>query len=139
MSKSRIHGLATGFAILLTSVYLPAYAQDTEDPLIPAEATDSDVSIPVELVERVEAESSPPPVNHRQPNTQAELEAAYESEALAIANEQLRREIELLARDYRDAERRNEIQLFALGALVALIFLGVGFLIGKRFGARRLL
>lgn len=115
------------------------YAQETEDPLNPAEATDSDMSMPVEVVERVEAKSNTPPVNHRQPNTQAELEAAYESEALAIVNEQLRREIELLARDYRDAERRNEIQLFALGALVALIFLGVGFLIGKRFGARRLL
>ena len=113
------------------------YAQEIEDPLNPAEATDSDVSMPVAPVARVEAESSTPPVNQRQPNTQAELEEAYESEALAIVNEQLRKEIELLARDFRDAERRNEIQLFGLGALVALVFLGIGFLIGKRFGGKR--
>ncbi len=137
MSKSRIHCLATGFAILLTSVYVPMYAQEIEDPLNPAEATDSDVSMPVAPVARAEAESSTPPVNQRQPNTQAELEEAYESEALAIVNEQLRKEIELLARDFRDAERRNEIQLFGLGALVALVFLGIGFLIGKRFGGKR--
>ncbi|MCE2407452.1 MAG: hypothetical protein J4G19_08120 [Pseudomonadales bacterium] len=137
MNKSRIHTLAIGLSILLASVNVPVYAQEIEDPLNPAEATNSDESMPVEVVEPVEAESNTPPVNHRQPNTQAELEAAYESEALAIVNEQLRKEIELLARDFRDAERRNEIQLFGLGALVALVFLGVGFLIGKRFGGRR--
>ena len=137
MNKSRIHTLAIGLSILLASVNVPVYAQEIEDPLNPAEATNSDESMPVEVVEPVEAESNTLPVNHRQPNTQAELEAAYESEALAIVNEQLRKEIELLARDFRDAERRNEIQLFGLGALVALVFLGVGFLIGKRFGGRR--
>ena len=85
------------------------------------------------------AEISATSLNQRQPITKDELEAAYGPEALSIMNEQLRQEIELLARDYRESERRNEIQLFGLGALVALIFLGIGYLIGKRFGGRRLL
>ena len=102
---------------------------------------------PVELIDanedeadiRTVAEPNIQSLNQRQPITKAELEAAYGPEALAIVNEQLRQEIELLAREYRASERRNDIQLFGLGAIVALIFLGIGFMIGKRFGGRRLL
>lgn len=100
--------------------------------LLPSEDEVEEVPTPV-------AETNVTPLNQRQPITKDELEAAYGPEALAIMNEQLRQEIELLAREYRESERRNEIQLFGLGALVALIFLGIGYLIGKRFGGRRLL
>lgn len=98
----------------------------------------------VDDVEVIRTPSAPAVTNspssiQRQPMTQDELEAVYGPEALAIMNEQLRNEIQLLAREYRESERRNEIQLFGLGAIVALIFLGIGFLIGKRFGGRRLL
>ena len=83
--------------------------------------------------------SNPASLHQRQPITKDELARAYGPEGLSIMNEQLRREIDLLAREYRESERRNEIKLFGLGAVIALIFLGIGFLIGKRFGGRRLL
>ena len=111
-------------------------AQEASEQLLPEVLTVED---------EIEATPMPVPVSNpasshqRQPITKDELEAAYGPEALSIMNEQLRHEIELLARQYRDSERRNEIRLFGLGALVALIFLGIGFLIGKRFGGRRLL
>ena len=103
--------------------------------------------LPETLIVEEEIEATPKPVpvanpassRQRQPITKNELEATYGPEALSIMNEQLRHEIDLLAREYRESERRNEIQLFGLGALVALIFFGIGFLIGKRFGGRRLL
>ncbi|MCY4093757.1 MAG: hypothetical protein OXG05_01375 [Gammaproteobacteria bacterium] len=113
-----------------------ADAQAAGEQTSPIELIDtSEIETPIRTVPKVDSE----PTNLRQPITEAELEEAYGTEALSIVNEQLRREIELLAREYRESERRNEIQLFGLGAIVALIFLGIGFAIGKRFGGRRLL
>ena len=121
---------------LLISSFLAANAQEVGDQISPAELMDTrEVETPIRTVTEVNSETT----NQRQPITEAELEEAYGPEALLIVNEQLRREIELLARAYRESERRNEIQLFGLGAIVALIFLGIGFAIGKRFGGRRLL
>ncbi len=121
---------------MLISSCLHADAQEVGEQTSPAEFVDThEVETSIRTVSVVDSEST----NQRQPITEAELEEAYGSEALSIVNEQLRREIELLAREYRESERRNEIQLFGLGAIVALIFLGIGFAIGKRFGGRRLL
>lgn len=122
--------------MILSASCVVANAQEVGEQISPdeSEATPA-VEMPLETVPQVNTESR----NQRQPITKAELESAYGSEALAIMNEQLRQEIELLAREYRESERRNDIQLFGLGAIVALIFLGIGFSIGKRFGGRRLL
>lgn len=117
-------------------IALAANAQDVSEDSLPLEVPD--VDNPVESITTLPA-STTNSISQRQPITKAELEEAYSAEAIKITNEQLRQEIELLAREYREAERRNEIQLFGLGAFVALIFLGIGFLIGKRFGGRRLL
>ena len=122
--------------LILISSCLLADAQAAGEQTSPIELIDtSEIETPIRTVPKVDSE----PTNLRQPITEAELEEAYGTEALSIVNEQLRREIELLAREYRESERRNEIQLFGLGAIVALIFLGIGFAIGKRFGGRRLL
>ena len=111
-------------------------AQEVGEQPAPVEFIDVDeIADPVNAISNLNTASQ----NQRQPISKAELDAAYGSEALSIVNEQLRQEVELLAREYRESERRNEIQLFGLGAVVALIFLGIGFVIGKRFGGRRLL
>lgn len=122
-------------ALCITNAFATS-AQDISEEPLPLELPDVD-----EVVEPITTfpASSASSITQRQPITKAELEEAYTAEAVAIANEQLRREIELLAREYREAEGRNEIRLFGLGAFVALIFLGIGVLIGKRFGGRRLL
>ena len=124
------------FAIFCFMTAFPYVAQESD------EQADSEPLIVIDELEESATtvpDAIPRELSQRQPTTKDELAAAYEPEALAIVNEQLRREIELLARQYRDSESRNEIQLFGAGALVALIFLGIGYLIGKRIGSRRLL
>ncbi len=138
MTKSPRHWLVFAIAVLLLLMSVRFAAQEvTELPLTEELTTVDDVE--VIRTPPVPAVTNSPSSIQRQPMTQDELEAMYGPEALAIMNEQLRHEIQLLAREYRESERRNEIQLFGLGAIVALIFLGIGFLIGKRFGGRRLL
>lgn len=122
--------------LLFVSLSMYANAQEIGEQPLPVPVTNADeVERPINAVTNLNTA----PLKQRQPISKAELEAAYGPEALSIVNEQLRQEVELLAREYRESERRNEIQLFGLGAIVALIFLGIGFLIGKRFGGRRLL
>lgn len=128
--------LRTTITVLFISMTAATNAQEVHEQASPVEHIDANID---EAEIRTVPEPSIQSINQRQPNTKAELEAVYGPEALAIVNEQLRQEIELLAREYRASERRNDIQLFGLGAIVALIFLGIGFMIGKRFGGRRLL
>ena len=127
---------AKALTILFITMSNAANAQGVDEEISPIDIRNSDE---VEAEIRTRPEANIESASQRQPITKAELEAAYGSEALAIMNEQLRQEIELLAREYRESERRNDIQLFGLGAIIALIFLGIGFSIGKRFGGRRLL
>ncbi|MCY4130811.1 MAG: hypothetical protein OXG15_16430 [Gammaproteobacteria bacterium] len=122
--------------VVFVSCSMYSSAQEVGEQPAPVEFIDVDeIADPVNAISNLNTASQ----NQRQPISKAELDAAYGSEALSIVNEQLRQEVELLAREYRESERRNEIQLFGLGAVVALIFLGIGFVIGKRFGGRRLL
>ena len=130
------HWILAAGTLLVVSLPMYSNAQEIAEQPLPVEITDVDeVEDPINAVPNLNAAA----LNQRQPISKTELDSAYGPEALSIMNEQLRQEVELLAREYRESERRNEIQLFGLGAIVALIFLGIGFLIGKRFGGRRLL
>ena len=136
MTTSSRRQLGIALTVLFLTTSTSTGAQEVgEQPVSEAFATQDEIGGTPNPIAETDATS----LNQRQPITKDELEAAYGPEALAIMNEQLRHEIDLLAREYRESERRNEIQLFGLGALVALIFLSIGFLIGKRFGGRRLL
>ena len=121
-----------GLCLLLAVTHGP---QELAEPISTDEPTAAQDLVPTNSSA---LNASADTISQRQPITKAELEAAFGPEALAITNEQLRQEIVLLAREYRESERHNEIRLFGLGAGVALVFLGIGFLIGKRFGGQRL-
>ncbi len=70
---------------------------------------------------------------------QPDLKSQYRQEALVIMNEQLRREFELLARAYREAEKQNNIFILIAGSVISLVFFSIGFWMGRRSGNRRLL
>ena len=129
-------------SLLLTSTSVfgdahdaPNTSQKSTEPV--GQSTPTPTSA-VELAESITVTEAMP-ASIKAPTTRAELQSEYQNEILHITNERLRREVEMLARDYRDAESRNVVYMLAFGGLIALVFLVIGFVAGRRTSTRHTL
>ena len=71
------------------------------------------------------SERKPAPPRHQ-------LQTTHAADLLAITNEELRREVEWLAREYRESERMNFVLALTIGGGISLIFFGIGYWLGRR-------
>ena len=138
--------LKTVVVRLATCVLVVSFPVDGQVPLVKEETPTTTVDL--EPVSESDLRSFVPqstirpgvaPATPKSLITQAELEAEFGTEALVIVNERLRREVEMLAHDYRESEQQNLIYMLAVGGFIALVFLIFGFLLGRRASSRRLL
>lgn len=108
--------------------------QDVQQPLEPISNIEGDLNEPqpqISVVEREQPveegvlERKPAPPSHQ-------LQTTHANDLLAITNEELRREVEWLAREYRESERMNFVLALSIGGGIALIFFGLGYWLGRR-------
>ena len=125
---------------------LPAQQQAIEDPLEEDESRDPTTETlftepAVSTPEPQLSPSAPPSVAHQVDsiNTQpfGELSIEQQYDILLRVNERLRREVDLLAQEVRNAGDQNELYSLIAGGAIGVVFLGLGAWLGFRIGSNR--